>query len=460
MIGLLITGNEVLWGKILDTNAGFLASELRKHGLLVRRTLQCGDSLQEMDHALTFLLDSCDTVIVTGGLGPTLDDLTLEAIGAFFGRDLHFSQEAWDFCKSCFSRLGRSDIPECNRKQALVPKGATLLPNPYGTASGILLQESWKGRTVRLFALPGVPNEMRPMFLDHVLPRLTPSIMLRSHAWQIFLVGESAIQDSLAKLEEELVRVVPGIMISYQAHVGYVTWRLAVPVSLSTSEEMLHHLLSEMIRPHLQASFGRRVIYEGEEHLSEHLVRTLHEKRLRLSLAESCTGGLIAREITRVPNASRVFMGGAVVYSNESKADLLGVNPRSIERFGAVSVEVAAQLATGSCHAFSTELAVGVTGVAGPGGGTPAHPVGTVCFGLCLPRERVLDEDRLVDTLSLFGWIPTEDLHHFDYEPSHRNIDFVAERRFGAGLTREDIQHRAMNFALGSIAGIMNEIGG
>jgi nicotinamide-nucleotide amidase len=459
MIGLLITGNEVLWGKILDTNAGFLASELRRHGLLVRRTLQCGDSLQEMDQALTFLLGSCDTVIVTGGLGPTLDDLTLEAVGSFFGRELQFSPEAWEVCQHRFSQLGRSDVPESNRKQAQIPRGATILPNPHGTASGIFMQESWKGRQVRLFALPGVPSEMRPMFLEHVLPRLSGSTTLRSHAWQIFLVGESAIQDSLAKLEDELVQAVPGILISYQAHAGYVTWRLAVPVSLTGSEERLHHLLSERIRPHLHASFGRRVIYESDEVLSEHLVRSLHEKRLRLSLAESCTGGLIAREITRVPNASRVFMGGAVVYSNESKADLLGVNPRSIERFGAVSVEVAAQLATGSCHAFSTDLAVGVTGVAGPGGGTPAHPVGSVCFGLCLPRARILDEDRLVDTLSLFGWIPTDDLHHFDYEPSHRNIDFVAERRFGTGLTREDIQQRAMNFALGSIAGILSEIG-
>jgi nicotinamide-nucleotide amidase len=456
-IGILITGSEILAGKIRDTNGEFFSRSLKSRGVEPQLCVVCGDAHEDIKNSIQFLLSQCDSVVVTGGLGPTTDDLTAQAVASVFGRELVFSPDAWDVCESYFKRQGRVEIPESNRKQAMLPLGARILNNPRGTAAGFFVRDVIDGCDVRVFCLPGVPSEMEPMFEGFVLPELVGgSVQRLSRTWKIFSHGESFIQQKLIDLENDVRSRFLNCDVSYQASQGLVSWSISAPIVSSENENFLN-FLENKVDAVLRSTLGAYVLSVGEKSLSEFLIGELSRKDISIATAESCTGGLIAHRITSVPGASRVFLGSAVTYSNESKADLLGVDMRLIERYGAVSCDVAGAMASGARAAFVSDLAVSTTGVAGPGGGTAAHPVGTVCFGLSLVASRVSHYERLIRRMKELEWNICSD-QGLDSGGQVRTMEFVAERRFGSALSREAIQQRALAFCLGSIIAITEDL--
>ncbi len=456
-IGILITGSEILAGKIRDTNSDFFTRSLRNRGVEPLFCVVCGDSHDEIKNALRFLLSQCDSVIMTGGLGPTRDDITAQAVASVFGRDLVFSSDAWSVCETYFKRQGRVEIPESNRKQAMLPQGARVLNNLHGTAAGFWIRDVVDGCDVRVFCLPGVPSEMEPMFDGFVLPEISGGSVLRmSRTWKIFAQGESLIQQKLSDLEKEVCGRFSNCDVSYQASQGVVSWSISAPIDSSESENFLN-FLEDRVDGTLRSALGPYVLSVGEKGFPEFLVSELSRKDISLATAESCTGGLLAHRVTSVPGASRVFQGAAVTYSNESKADVLGVDMRLIERYGSVSCPVANAMALGARAAFVSDLALSTTGVAGPGGGTAVHPVGTVCFGLSLLAKRVAHSERLIQRLNELEW-HLEAAQDSGSSERTRTIDFVSERRFGSALSRVAIQQRALAFSFGSVISILDDL--
>ena len=456
-IGFLITGNEILQGKTRDTNSVFMAKSLRSRGVEPNLIIFCGDSLDDITRSLHFLAQQCDSIVVTGGLGPTIDDITALAVAKLFHRDLVFLSEAWDICVSFFRRQGRDQIPDSNRKQATLPHDARIIPNLHGAAAGFVVHDILDGCDIRVFCLPGVPHEMEPMFDGFVLPELSETSHIRlSRTWQIFMQGESVIQQKLEPLEKEIRLRFPDCSVSYLAHHGHVAWSLSAPVD-SVEREKFLNFLEDRVDFALKEAFGPYVLFQSERKLAEFLVEEMSRKNLLFACAESCTGGLIAHEVTSISGASQMFQGGAVTYSNESKADILGVDMRDIERYGAVSPQDAWAMASGARRVFSADVAISTTGVAGPRGGTSYHPVGMVIFGLSLSLQRVSGAQTLLEKLERLGWtsIASRD---FRSTESESIVEFFAERQFGSALSREAIQHRSLSFALGTVIALLEDL--
>jgi nicotinamide-nucleotide amidase len=369
-IEILNTGTELLLGNTVNTHAAWFGRELFKFGLRIARqtTVPDGDAIRD---AITESLGRTDVLIVTGGLGPTSDDLTREITAEVLGLDLIMDEAALRSIEAFFALRGRP-MAEANRKQALTPAGADVLPNHNGTAPGAYVPPRLNGRSnCAVFLLPGPPRELYPMFHDEVVPRLRalsgvenpPSVLELKFTG----IGESDFHQGIdARLEE-----IPGLEYGYCAHISEVDLRLIGGPDVIESgraialEQFQNHLISD----------------DGSS-LEETVVRLLTKKRLTLATAESCTGGLIANRVTDVPGASAVFTHGFITYANAAKISLLGVSPMDLETHGAVSETVARQMAAGALQAGGTDIAVAVTGIAGPDGGTPEKPVGTAWIGL------------------------------------------------------------------------------
>lgn len=391
-IGLMVTGNEVLLGKIKDVNGTNIAYLLSSKGIEISSMVYARDCVEDLVRGLNFLADSCDTIIVIGGIGSSIPDLTSEAVSSFSGLSLQFSDAAWNVCADHFSRTGVVSVPETHRKQAMLPKGSMVFPGIAGTNMGFSCDFLCRNRTYRIYCLPGSSHEIEEIFLHYVLPEL-------------------ASTKKVAKNTEK-------------------------------------NIVATM-----QSFLGDSASHYDEQVFCESFVAEMSNKNLLFACAESCTGGLISSKITSVSGSSRMFSGGVVSYSNASKSDLLGVDPREIERFGSVSTQVALQMVVGVRSAFGSDLALSVTGVAGPLGGTEVHPVGCVCFGLTIASKRIIDFKELLRVLNGFGWV----LASTNSEDVLQNasVEFVVERRFGEGFSRERIQHMSANFGMGSIIAIL-----
>lgn len=451
---LLITGNEILAGKTQDTNGRFLSRNLRDLGLETSELRIVGDDRARLLHALTELITENDVVLMTGGLGPTKDDLTAELVATAISRPLIFSQEAWIICTDAFKKLGRTEIPESNKKQALLPEGAIVLNNSMGTAAGFALHFSYKGRTKTLIALPGVPWECESMFEQEVkslLPKseFTPQIW---GPWNIWGMGESAIQSLIQDVEAGISAQCPQMEYSFQAHAGYVTYSFKTKVKTDSNASV--DLSSDVQK--LEKLFDDRLLYKGQEPLVQRLIETSMTLNLTVSVAESCTGGRIACELTSFSGSSQVFLGGVVAYSNELKRKILGVSEEILKNSGAVSIQTAASMAHGAAHAFESKVALSVTGISGPSGGSEEKPVGLVCFGLSLkniflkerlPREKI---DRIFSRLLTQGWVLFDE----------NEMIFVSEKKFGAHLSRDVLQKRAVVYGLCSLVAVAESMRG
>jgi nicotinamide-nucleotide amidase len=369
-IEIINTGTELLLGNTVNTHGAWFGRELFSMGLRISRqtTVDDGPPIHE---ALEEAVGRADVVLVTGGLGPTSDDVTREVTAAVLGLDLISDEAAMRSLEEYFSSRGR-DLAAANLKQALCPVGADVLPNPQGTAPGIYVPPRLNGRSnCAVFLLPGPPRELYPMFHAEVVPRLRAlsGDLQRPDRLELKFtgIGESDFHQGV----DARLAALPGLEYGYCAHIGEVDLRM-----IGTKEVL------EAAREIAVEKYWPLLISDDGSSLGEVVVRRLAAAGLTVATAESCTGGLIADRITDVPGASAVFTHGFVTYSNRAKTELLGVSAEALEIHGAVSEVVACQMAAGALRASGADLAVSVTGIAGPDGGTAEKPVGTAWIGL------------------------------------------------------------------------------
>ena len=367
-VEVLTIGTELLLGQIVDTNAAELGRALAGAGAEVVRHLTVADRADAIRAAVGEALDRTGFVITTGGLGPTRDDITKREVAALFGKALEIDQGVLRSLEERFRRLGRT-MPPINRTQAEVPAGATVLPNPRGTAPGLWVEE--KARVVVM--LPGVPAEMRGLLAEEVLPRIAQRVsgsVVRSRTVRTTGIAESALAERVGAIEEEIAPLTLAYLPSTDGVELRVTaWSLR-EVDANRRLEAAVTTLRERAGDHCYGADGAD--------LAAVVLEQLRARRARLVIAESCTGGLLGARITAVPGASDVFIGGVIAYDNVVKSGTLDVAPELLERYGAVSEQVVTAMAEGVQRQFAVDAAVAITGIAGPSGGTPEKPVGTV----------------------------------------------------------------------------------
>ena len=364
---ILSTGDELTTGKVIDTNSAYIAGQLLPLGVKVAAILKVGDDKDKLLWAFHQARELGDLVIGTGGLGPTADDLTTEMAAQFLGVKLVEDEEVASNLKTRFERRG---VPWTlnNLKQAQFPAGALIIPNPVGTAPGFNVDI---GQGKRLLWLSGVPHEMTAMLCESVLPWIIEQngrlAEIHEATFKIHGITESKLDD----LVKPLV-LGDSAILSFRAHFPDLTLRLTVAGGTAQTDNFT--ALREQIRVIL-----RDLVYaEGDRAMEQVVGELLLKTQQTLALAESCTGGLIAHRITRVAGSSAYFLGGAVTYSNQEKIRALGVDPATLEKFGAVSRETALAMSQGIRERTGASVALSVTGIAGPSGGSPDKPVGTV----------------------------------------------------------------------------------
>lgn len=381
-VELITIGDELLLGFTVDTNGAHIARELATMGISIRRRASVGDVAEDIAAAVSEAIERTGSVITTGGLGPTSDDLTKPSIAALFGRRMKLDEEHVAWMEQRWLQRFQRKMPESNRAQAMIPEGATKLANKHGSAPGIWLEDE-HGRWVAM--LPGVPREMKGMLADTLIPRLrdrTPATaeptVVRSRTLRTTGVAESVLADQIDPIRDQF----GPITLAYLPGAEGVDLRLTIRgVSSTEADESLVHA-TELLR----AKLGRSIYGEGNADLASIVLDRCRELGYTIAVAESCTGGLLGARLTSIPGSSDVLLGGVISYANDVKVSLLGVNEGDLAKYGAVSEQVAQQMAEGVRARLGATIGISITGVAGPGGGTPEKPVGTVWIAGALPE--------------------------------------------------------------------------
>jgi nicotinamide-nucleotide amidase len=379
---ILSIGDELTLGQSVDTNSAWLASRLAELAVLTIEHRTVADDRTAIGRAISELTVATDLLVTTGGLGPTDDDLTRESLADVFspGQELVADANALNHLRNLFERRGRS-MPKSNLRQASRPANMQCLPNPHGTAPG--LAGDWtspnNGHRCLVFSLPGPPREMQPMFADHVVPALHDREIVRDdHVLLTAFVNEFGMGESTAAQKlGDLMHRERDPLVGTTASDSIVTARIRTSGLCENASKSLDEIVSEVERLWFPYAFGR-----GHCTLANSVGEMLKSSRSTLAVAESCTGGLLSKFIVDVPGSSDWFKGGWVTYSNELKTHCLGVDAALIDKHGAVSAVVAMAMAQGSREAAGTDWALAITGIAGPDGGTPNKPVGTVYIGI------------------------------------------------------------------------------
>lgn len=381
---LISVGTELLMGQVLNTDAQFMARELAPLGVNVYHQVTVGDNPGRLKDAVNLALSRADTVILSGGLGPTGDDLTKETVAEAFGLELVEDPESVEMLKARFRAFGREMTPN-NLKQAAFPEGSVILKNPNGTAPGCIVEKDGK----RAILLPGPPRELFPMFRDSVIPYLLDKAghRLYSREVRIFGMGESTVEYELRDLmaEQDNPTIAP------YAKTGEVTLR----ISARCADEAEGKALVEPVIEEIQSRFGD-IVYstEGKE-LPEVCAALLAERDLTLAVAESCTGGMVVSSLVDIPGSSEFLFEGAVTYSDGAKMRRLGVSAATLRQHGAVSRQCAYEMAGGMRRSAGVDYALATTGIAGPGGGTAEKPVGLVYAAIAGPEGIAVKELHL-----------------------------------------------------------------
>ena len=375
---VLSIGTELTRGELVNSNAAWLGDELTRLGFEVTEHVTVDDDLDRIVTVIRRFSKTHQVVITTGGLGPTSDDLTTEAAARAAGVGLVRDQGVVEGIRQKFQAFGRV-MPESNAKQGDFPQGATILPNAMGTAPGFAIT---LGRS-RFFFVPGVPREMKHIYTDSILGEIAPLAERRTHQVHIRTFGmtESGVAQALGELEATH----PGLTLGYRAHFPEIEVKVHVRADSGQEAERRAEAIAEQVRRMLgNAVFGGR-----DDSFAEVVAKSLRDGGMTLAVAESCTGGRVGEMLTRIPGASDVLILDAVVYANRAKEVVLGVSQEILRAHGAVSSETAAAMAEGARRVADADLAVSITGIAGPGGGTEDKPVGTVWFGLAQEGEPV-----------------------------------------------------------------------
>lgn len=384
---LVSVGTEILLGNIVNTNSAYLSEKCAQLGLSVYYQTVVGDNEERMKATIRTALDRSDIVILTGGLGPTEDDLTKEVTAEVMGiplvEDPHSRELLEAYMEQYKNNNSQRRITANNYKQAMVPQGALVLDNHNGTAPGLIIEKD--GKTAIL--LPGPPNEMKPMFEEEVFPylrRKQPEIIY-SQMIKICSIGESQVADEIRDLIENQTNPT----IAPYAKTGEVHLRITAKAE---NEKECRKLIKPVVHE-LKGRFGKNIFSTDEKKtLEEAVIDMLKDQGLTLALAESCTGGAVASRIVNVPGASEVFGHGFVTYSNRAKRKFLGVKKSTLKTHGAVSEKCAKEMAKGGCFVAKSDICLSITGIAGPGGGTEEKPVGTVFMGCCYNDKVIVRE--------------------------------------------------------------------
>ncbi len=364
------TGSELLLGKVVNTHVGYFGDELFRLGLRIQRqtTIPDGDDIRVV---LEEAFPRCDVILITGGLGPTSDDITREIVAEMLGRELQLDQSILDGIQEMFRSRGLNPN-RANDRQAMVPEGAVVLDNPNGTAPGLYVPATEE--SPHLFLMPGPPRELKPMWQSLVQPRIVELLGVSGQQvetafrnFRIYGVGESAVATFL----EPEVEGIPDLELGYCARLGEVDVRL---IGSDSAVEQAAKIL--------RAKYPEDIVAESEDSISQVIIQLLSERGQTIATAESCTGGLIASTITDESGSSGVFHRGYVTYANEAKSSLLGIDLATIESHGAVSPETVTAMAEGCLRESGADHAIAVSGIAGPTGGSEEKPVGTVYIGI------------------------------------------------------------------------------
>ncbi|KAA9339672.1 competence/damage-inducible protein A [Hymenobacter busanensis] len=387
-VEIMTIGDELLYGQVVDTNSAWMGQELGRIGLRVRQISSVSDRADEIVAALDLARTRAQVVLITGGLGPTKDDLTKHVLARYFGTELALHEPSLRDVEQIFARFNRPML-EVNRQQAFLPKTCTALRNPVGTAPGMWFEDQG---TV-FVSMPGVPFEMKRIMTDSVLPRLQQHFHVPpiEHAvLQTVGQGESFLAAQIADWEDQLP---PNMKLAYLPYLGGVRLRLT---ATDDGQPNLRQRLAAQLPP-LRAIIGPYLYAEGEVSLAAAIGRLLQERNLTIGTAESCTGGYIAHKITEVAGSSAYFLGSVVAYHNDVKVRQLGVQPDTLTQHGAVSEETVRQMAEGLRTQLGVDVAVATSGIAGPGGGSEAKPVGTFWIAYADAHQtvaRIISFDR------------------------------------------------------------------
>ena len=370
---IITVGDEILIGQVIDSNSAWLGQQLSEIGISVKKIWSVADESDQIILGMKQALEETDILFMTGGLGPTKDDITKKAIADFLGRDMYFDEPTFERIKSIFEKLGRSMSPS-HHDQCLMPNGVEILYNSMGTAPGMLFRHDGK----IIISMPGVPYEMKAIMSEIVLPMIksTSSIKICHKTILTACTGETTIENMIS----DIVTSMPSyIKVAYLPAIASVRLRLSGTGSNETelNDEIQHY--TQLISQKL----GDIVYGYDDSSLEQEILTLAIQKDLKISTAESCTGGAIASRLVTVPGSSAYYMGSIVAYDNAVKQNLLQVPEETISRYGAVSEETVKAMVIGANHALQSDVSIGVTGIAGPDGGTPEKPVGHIwiCVG-------------------------------------------------------------------------------
>ncbi len=397
---LLTIGDEILYGQIVDTNSQWMSVELDKIGIKVIRKTTVGDEESEILTAFAEAEKRADIILITGGLGPTSDDLTKPLLAKYFNCDLKIDEEALREVTEFFKSRGR-ELTEINRQQAALPTACEKITNPNGTAPGMWFEKNARlqdGHGKVFMSMPGVPHEMKKMMTDSVIPKLKKTFktpVIYHKVIRTIGLGESFLAEKISDWEKALP---DHIKLAYLPSLGEVKLRLT---SFGDSNEKMESEVNDLTEK-LKSRIGQFIFGYGDDPIEVVIGNTLREKKLTLSVAESCTGGYLSHLITSVPGSSDYFLGSMIPYSYEIKMRQLGVKPETLEKFGAVSEPTISEMASVVRARFNADIGVATSGIAGPGGATPDKPVGTVWIAysdkyqtvtkkLQLSKERMLN---------------------------------------------------------------------
>ncbi len=368
---IITIGDELITGHRVDTNSSFIAQQLTRLGINVKYKSSVGDSMSAMEEGFRLALQRAKIIITTGGLGPTDDDITKKAIVKVFKRNLIFNEEILEDLKGRFAKRGL-EMPAINQNQALLPQGATLFPNKYGSALGICISE--KGRI--FISLPGVPFEMKQIMTDEVAPYLK-EINQDRKLKVVSLKTIGIFESKLAEMVTDGLKLGQNVKLAYLPSPRGIELRI---LATSESEEEANEAVQKTIRE-IEARVGRYIFGRDDDTLEAVVGQLLIDNDRTLAIAESCTGGQLGMQITATPGSSKYFLGGIISYSNDVKIDQLKVDKDLIEKHGAVSEECAMAMAKGCRELFDSDYALSVTGIAGPDGGTDEKVVGLTYIG-------------------------------------------------------------------------------
>ncbi len=367
---IITIGDELLIGQTVDTNSAFIGQELNKIGIKVYQRFAIGDDAAQITEALKLASSQSSIVLLTGGLGPTKDDITKKTLAGFFGVGFTFYDEVWERMQQIFAKRGK-EMLEMNRGQAMLPANAVMLPNMRGTAQGMWFEENG----VVFVSMPGVPHEMKHLMETQVLPRLKQHFMLPKIIHKTLMTagaGESSIANLLKNFEASLPA---HIKLAYLPELGVVKLRLSAYDNADENEVSSYF-------NQLSSTISEYVFSDVEISLHEHMGNMLKTRSQTLAVAESCTGGYLSHLLTSTPGSSAYFLGGIISYHNDLKTNSLNVSPETLLQHGAVSEATVAEMAQGVLDKTNATYAIATSGVAGPDGGTPEKPVGTVCFAV------------------------------------------------------------------------------